>query len=202
LQVELLCGVAGGAYFITTALKPPTPPVATGSTAVTQTPTTPLPPPAGGIPSQPSENGAAPSGGSSSGSGSTTSGDGKQTTLIKDISGAGGTIKLDYVQLFTGADAQKEAAKHGETADNDLYVVNENPKIRTFPVSSGVTIVLHPGDGPQYSRDFTMPELVALMGAGGPQDFGGKSYFVTSDTLFYVTIKDGKATRIENIWTP
>ena len=85
-----------------------------------------------------------------------------QATFIKKTGVADGgdhTMTFDYVQFLTGSAAIHAATAHGDTVDNDFYVVNDNPKLRTFPVSSGVLIKLHPNDGPQYSRIFDLAEF-------------------------------------------
>ncbi len=128
----------------------------------------------------------------------------KQATLISAISGSPGSYKakLDYIQFLTGKDAENAAAKKGEEVVNDYYVVNDNPKLRTFPVSSGVEIVLHPGDGPQYSRTFTMAEFMALRALDGEKTYDGKTYNISPGEMYYFTIKNGEVVRIENIWVP
>ena len=111
------------------------------------------------------------------------------------------SMTFDYVQFLTGPDAVKAATAHGTTADNDFFVVNDNPKLRTFPVASGVVIRLHPANGPQYSRVFTLSEFESLINTG-PHTYGGMEYHWFSEQTYYINIKSGKVTRIENQWTP
>jgi len=125
------------------------------------------------------------------------------------------------VQFLTGTAATKAAVAHGDTAENDYYVVNDNPKLRTFPVSSAVVIKLHPANGPSYSRIFTFSAFKALISAhsatyGGKTydwssettyyitvaTYGGKTYDWSSETTYYITVKNGKVARIEQQWVP
>lgn len=111
------------------------------------------------------------------------------------------TLTFDYVQFLTGTAAEKAAAKKGDTVENDYYVLNDNTKKRTFPVASDVSIVLHPGEGPDYKRTFTFTEFRALMDDGSATK-GGKNYTWSAETLFYVNVKKGKVVKIENLWVP
>ena len=127
-----------------------------------------------------------------------------QATFIKKTGVADGgdhTMTFDYVQFLTGAAAVKAAAAHGDTADNDFYVLNENPKLRTFPVSSGVLIKLHPSNGPGFSRIFTLDEFESLI-TDGPHTYGGNNYGWSAEQTYYINIKHGKVTRVENQWSP
>ena len=136
--------------------------------------------------------------------GPSTAEDGKHFTLITKFASASGGVKLtaDYLQLFVGKAAEKEAAKRGDTVENDYYIVNDNKKLRTFPVSSSVKIVLHPGEGPQFSHTFTIWEFKSMINSGDEKIASGKHYLVNHETAFYVTIKNGAATRIEQFWVP
>lgn len=111
------------------------------------------------------------------------------------------TLTFDYVQWLTGSAATKAAKAHGDTVENDYYVVNDNPKLRTFPVAPSVVIVLHPGNGPQYSRTFTLDEFKSLM-AAETATYAGRFYSWSPETTYYVTIKNGKVTRIDHQWVP
>jgi hypothetical protein len=127
-----------------------------------------------------------------------------QATFIKKTGVADGgahTMTFDYVQFLTGSAAIHAATAHGDTADNDYYVVNDNPKLRTFPVASSVLIKLHSNDAPQYSRIFDLSEFEDLM-TSGTQNYSGRSYGWNAQQTYYINVLHGKVTRIENIWTP
>ena len=115
--------------------------------------------------------------------------------------GGANTLTFDYVQFLTGSAAQKAAQAKGDTVENDYYVLNDNPKLRTFPVSSAAVIVLHPGNGPQVKRTFTIGEFKTLIGSH-TATYGGNVYDWSNETTYYINIKNGKVTRIENQWVP
>jgi len=127
-----------------------------------------------------------------------------QATRITKNGEAGGgdhTLTLDYVQFLMGAAAETAAEARGTTADNDYYVVNDNTKLRTFPVDSGVVIKLYWAGSPTVSRIFTFAEFKSLM-ATGRATYGGKRYDWSKLETYYVTVKNGRITRIEQQWVP
>jgi hypothetical protein len=127
----------------------------------------------------------------------------KQITKIAGINSTSKPkkIELDYVQLLTGPAAETAAAAHGDEVTNDYYVVNDSKKIKTFPVSKSVVVVLHPGEGAEYKHTFSLAEFKTLYETSNEKVVAGRHYLV-ADSLFYVTIKNGVITHIENLWTP
>ena len=73
---------------------------------------------------------------------------------ITGVSSAGGTVEvtIDYAIFLTGMDANLAAEEAGEISPgegvpNDYFIRNENPRLRTFELISGVTIVDLSSDG-------------------------------------------------------
>jgi hypothetical protein len=68
----------------------------------------------------------------------------KACGIIKEVWVDGGVrkIKIDYVDYLTGAAAVAAAAAEGEQVEDGYWVKNDNPKLRTFTVSSSVAITL------------------------------------------------------------
>lgn len=77
----------------------------------------------------------------------------KAVGIIKNVYEQQGKryLDIDYVEMFEGDKARQEAIKDGECSEdvypnisqcipNGRYVRNQNPKIRTFEISSGVKI--------------------------------------------------------------
>jgi len=132
-----------------------------------------------------------------------TSEDGKFATLVTEAEyGPGGAqqISFDYIQFFTGAAAEKEAAKHGDIAENGYYVLNDNPKIRTYDLKSGTKILIHSMGDPNIEHLFTFDEFRDLL-SGATLTYGGDDYTATSG-LFWVTISNHQVTAMEDIWLP
>lgn len=49
------------------------------------------------------------------------------------------TLGLDLACFYVGPAAQAEAASRGDEVNNDYYVVNDNPAVRTLTVASGAS---------------------------------------------------------------
>ena len=134
---------------------------------------------------------------------SVTSEDGKFPTLVTSAgysSSGAQRISFDYVQYFTGQAAWKEAAKHGDTADNDYYIVNDNSKIRTYELKPGTKILVHSPGNPNVEHAFTFDQFRDLLGES-TLTYGGTDYTVHGG-VYWVTIKNHQITRLENIWFP
>lgn len=50
-----------------------------------------------------------------------------------------GTVELDLACYYVGPAAEAEAASRGDEVNNDYYVVNDNPAVRSVPVAAGAT---------------------------------------------------------------
>lgn len=72
--------------------------------------------------------------------------DGRHFGYVKsvDLGPKPATIEFDLAYLLTGKEANREAAKRGypTPVDNDYFVVNDNPKLRTLPLSDDLELRL------------------------------------------------------------
>lgn len=124
-----------------------------------------------------------------------------QPGLVQGIVNDGGTWKLtiDYVQFLTGAEAASAAAAHGDESPppNDFYVVNDNPKIREFPVQAGIGVVVvtnNDGTSDPGGHPLSLSQWAsALNGPSGP---------VFRSTIYWVTVTNGTVTAINAQYTP
>lgn len=124
-----------------------------------------------------------------------------QPGLVQGIINDGGTWKLtiDYVQFLTGAEAATAAAAHGDESPppNDFYVVNDNPKIREFPVQAGIGVVVvtnNDGTSDPGGHPLSLSQWAsALNGPSGP---------VFRSTIYWVTVTNGTITAINAQYTP
>ncbi|MCL4078862.1 hypothetical protein MX659_04525 [Coriobacteriia bacterium Es71-Z0120] len=124
-----------------------------------------------------------------------------QPTLVVDWSRSGGRIRLtlDYVQVLFGEDANREAARRGleVPVPNDYLIVNDNPRLRVFPVRPGIMVhVLYNDDGTMSyeGRDISLDAWYARL-TGSLADQYSSSYFL-------VTVRDGEITKIAQQYTP
>lgn len=108
----------------------------------------------------------------------------------------GWRLRIDYVQFLTGPEAEKAAVARGQEP-LDFFVINDNPKIREFPVrsGSGVTVVTNAdGSSDPGGHALSLAEWAGAMTGPQAQVFGA--------TLYWVTITDGVVTTIDAQYLP
>lgn len=129
--------------------------------------------------------------------------------FVKRVYASGGKnyLEVDYIQFLTGAEADAAAIEDGkippgEHIENDYYIRNQNPKLRTFEVASTVEVALN-----WYNKG-TMadPEMYQ-----GPSDFATlKHVFDTNDpnnqgviiNPYKITLRDDQIVKIEQMYIP
>lgn len=124
-----------------------------------------------------------------------------QPGLVQSLADDGGTWKLsiDYVQFLTGGAAADAATAHGDESPppNDFYVVNDNPKIREFPVQAGIGVVVVTND--DGTSD---PGGHALSLSQWASALSGPNGAVFRSSIYWVTVTDGTITAIRAQYTP
>jgi hypothetical protein len=149
----------------------------------------------------PSETSPAPT--TPSPSGSPILAEGRSFGSIRSVDAAGGTLVFDLEQFFSGDAADKAAQEDGvigpgEHVDNDVYIRNVNPMLRTVPISPDVDIELI-----QWSNccDHTFSPTLERFAQGFPgpdpdEDFRGTA------SPYWLTVKDGAIVKIEEQYLP
>jgi hypothetical protein len=116
--------------------------------------------------------------------------DGKHPAFLTAVDVAHRTVTLDLVEFLTGDAAKKRFQQDhpGEQGpDNDYYVVNDNPLLRTLPVSGQVQVTVAGGDPNQpIGKSFA--------------DLPG--YVAAHRVLFWLTVAHGEVTKVDQIWLP
>ena len=121
--------------------------------------------------------------------------DGRHFGYIEAVHADDEEIEFDLAQFLTGDEADVAAQEDGvvgpgEEIENDYYIRNVNPKLRTLTVDAGVEILLvdmNSSDVATPSREVTLEEL-------GDEDlemFG-----------FWVTVEDAVVTGIAQQFVP
>ena len=67
----------------------------------------------------------------------------QMTGAIVGVTGSGGSyvLSIDFVEFLAGEEAVAAAKEHGDTAsDSGLYIVNDNPKVRDYPIQPDITV--------------------------------------------------------------
>ncbi len=133
----------------------------------------------------------------------TTSGTTKQFTFIKDVTIKGGktTISADFAQFLTGKAAADSATAHGDESPppNDYYIANDNKKLRTLPVKSGIKVsltALDDGTSDPEGYKVSLSKWAGYYAAPTP-DTGS----ITGGP-YWITITNSVVTAIEEQYTP
>lgn len=94
--------------------------------------------------------------------------------------------EFDLASFLVGAEAEAAAAQRGDEVDNDYYIVNDNPLLRTLVARGDTEVQVLEGGEPDLR-----PSNVADFAVERAEDAG-----------FWVTIEDGIVTEIEQQFVP
>lgn len=131
---------------------------------------------------------------------------GKQIGFMKKVYKKGSRyyLTIDYVQFLTGQAAIKAAIadgviKPGETLDNDYYIRNQNPKLRTFIIlaAAPVTTETYFSSGSPVGK--ASLSLAELMSAMSPADAANGSMRAAP---WWITLKNSTVTKIAEQYIP
>lgn len=128
--------------------------------------------------------------------------EGRHFVLADEVvtSDGGNALVLDLGYFLTGDEANEAAAEDGvETpVPNGYYIVNDNPKLRTVPISPDASVRYIPADP---CCDLVPGDLDAWMDAVNGEvmtDMVGEM----STTWWWVTVRDGSIVAIEQQYFP
>jgi hypothetical protein len=135
--------------------------------------------------------------------GATTVATEKQFTFITKITGSsakGYQLTADYAQMLTGTAAATAATAHGDESPppNDYYIVNDNKKLRLFPLSKTAKIIVlgWSGEDSTAAKTITVGQFMDVMpGGASPQDPWRSS-------PYNITITGGTVTKVEQVYLP
>jgi len=119
--------------------------------------------------------------------------DGRSPVIIKSVDVAKRTVTFDLVELYLGLQAEVEWKKDnpGKTEVpplNGHYMRNNNPKLRTLPVSASAVVNVLDNEGdPDPTATLAFDDLPTY------RDLHG---------VFWITVKGGTITRFEEQFFP
>ena len=120
----------------------------------------------------------------------------KQFCYIKDLTSGGGkwSLVLDYAQMLSGKAAAEAAAERGEESPppNDYFIVNDNPKLRTFEAAPGAKVTLY-YDGMADKRVLTIAQFAAVFTANKD----GKA-----DVPYWAVVSEDEVLSLEEQYLP
>lgn len=114
---------------------------------------------------------------------------------VKSVGGGGAsyTLTIDYAELLTGKAAVDAAHKDGaippdqDYVENDYYISNKNPKLRTFPISPSAQIRLLESVGSTDTKAVTTAQFKAE---------------VRPDAPVKIVVDNGSVTKIDEQFFP
>lgn len=108
-------------------------------------------------------------------------------------------LTVDYAEILEGDEAAAAATAHGSESPppNGYFIVNDNPKLRTFPADPGMKVKVASKAGGIEPAGYTM-------GFGQWFDvlIGMSSDNFVKDRPYWITLENGKITAIEEQYLP
>jgi hypothetical protein len=130
--------------------------------------------------------------------------EGRYFGYVKDVDTASGAMSFDLACFYTGDEANRQAAMRGDEVPvpNDVYIVNDNPKVRTLTVDPNADLVLIDWNACcEPSPGATMRGFASAVEAGDFTEVAGFRYAGTLSP-YWVTIRDGQVVEIEEQFLP
>ena len=129
--------------------------------------------------------------------------DGRSFVYAKavDDSGDPTTFTFDLAEFLTDQAAADAAAAHGDESPppNGYYIVNDNPRLRTMPLSPSVQIRYYPTSGAAccHLQPGTLGGFAAAVNGTAMTDYPDMSY-----SPWWIVAQDGVIVRISQQYLP
>jgi hypothetical protein len=130
--------------------------------------------------------------------------DGKYFGFVKSMNTASQTMSFDLACFYTGDEANQQAAARGDEVPvpNDVYIVNDNTKVRALTFDPAAELKLIDWNRCcEFAQGAQMQSFASAVDSGDFAEFDGFRY---SGTLspYWVTIQDGQVVKIEEQFLP
>jgi hypothetical protein len=129
--------------------------------------------------------------------------DGRHFGYIKavELETSPATLEFDLAYLLKGDEANQEAAKRGypTPVDNDYFIVNDNPRLRTLPLAESVKIRLL--DWKQCCETFFIANLQRFAASFELEQYPAGNYRGTF-SAYELTIENGGVVEIDEHYFP
>jgi hypothetical protein len=127
--------------------------------------------------------------------------DGRHFGFVRSIDAPDGVIVFDVAEWLTGEEAIAAAEERGDEVTNDYYVVNDDATPLTLPFSPEVELVLLDWNRCcDQTFDGDLSKFAVAVNEGLTITDGDLVYQVPSS--WWVTVRDGVVTRIEEQYRP
>jgi hypothetical protein len=125
--------------------------------------------------------------------------DGRHFVYVTKLHGTppDATLTFDLAEFLTGEAAAQAAAEHGDESPppNDYYIVNDNPRLRTMPVTPNVTIQAIDWTNCCELTDVPYTDWAASLTSPTDALYG-------TETQYWITVSDGRIVAIEEQYLP
>ena len=121
--------------------------------------------------------------------------DGRHFVFVKRAKG--GNLTFDLAEFYSGEEANEIAQERGDEVPvpNDVYIVNDNPKLRTVPAADAKISVLDWSSCCDVIVDLTFDEFAGYV-AHPTDDFHGTS------SPYWIRVKGGEILDVEEQYLP
>jgi hypothetical protein len=130
--------------------------------------------------------------------------DGEYFGFIKGMDTSARTMSFDLACFFTGDEANRIAASRGDEVPvpNDVYIVNDNTKVRTLTFDPAAELKLIDWNRCcEHAAGADMEAFASAVDSGDFQEFDGFRYAGAMST-YWVTIENGRVVTIEEQFLP
>jgi hypothetical protein len=130
--------------------------------------------------------------------------DGTYFGFVENIDTGSDAMAFDLACFYTGDEANEQAAQRGDKVPvpNDVYIVNDNTKIRTLSFDPAAELKLIDWNQCcEFAAGADMRSFASAVDSGREAEFGG---FLYNGTLspYWVTIQDGRVVKFEEQFLP
>jgi len=130
--------------------------------------------------------------------------DGRYFGFVKDVDTASGTMSFDLACFYTGDEANQQAAMRGDEVPvpNDVYIVNDNPKVRDMTLSPSPELLLIDWNTCCKTRSgATLDGFATAIDGKGFTEIDGWKYN-GQNSPYWVTIEGGDVVLVEEQFLP
>jgi hypothetical protein len=106
------------------------------------------------------------------------------------------TVTFDLAYFLTGEEGEQAAANHGDEFLNGYYIVNDNPRLRTLTLAEEVRVRYVPAGLCCELQPGNIDAWLESILETNQTDYDGK------DVPWWLTVRDGEITRIEQQYLP
>jgi hypothetical protein len=130
--------------------------------------------------------------------------DGEYFGFIKSMNTDSQTVAFDLACFYSGDEANEQAAARGDEVPvpNDVYIVNDNTKVRTLTFDPAAELrLIDWNQCCEFAQGAEMQSFASAVDSGDFAEFGGFRYAGTLSP-YWVTIQDGQVVAFEEQFLP